>query len=304
MKTNRVSSSILRYIDEHIGEELSTSKIAKEAGYSEFHFSRIFKDEMEMTLQKYVTRRKLIKASEKIIAGQRVIDAAFQYGWKTHAGFTKSFKKEFGFSPSLLRIMLIEIQSFGGNGMSHVFLETTKSGMGKEELFEVLLKKVQENGIGFNHNEMKQIYLCADRAYVGKKRYSGEDYVTHPLNVAILLADLGADKETIYAGMFCDVMKKGNTSLKLLKEKLPEQVIEIIIGVEGFDSKRVGESSEEVVLIKLAERLHNMQTMQFMKKTEWKKKAEETVELFLPMARQIENQKLIDELNDLSIKYM
>lgn len=304
MKANKVSNSILRYIDEHIEEELSAGKIANEAGYSEFHFARIFKDEMKMTLKDYVTRRRLIKASEQIIAGHKIIDTAVQYGWESHAGFTKAFKKEFGFSPSFLKIMLIEIQSVGGNGMSHVFLESTKQGMNKEELFEILLEKVQENGIDFCFSEIEQIYLCADRAYTGIKRYSGEDYVTHPINVAILLADLGADKETIYAGMFCDVMKKGKMSLEKLKESLPKKVIGIIMKMEEFESKQAGESSEEVVLIKLAERLHNMRTMQFMKETEWKEKAEETIELFLPMARRIENQKLVDELNDLSVKYL
>ena len=55
---------------------------------------------MGITLKDYVTRRKLVKASEIIVSGYRVIDAALQYGWETHAGFTKAFKKEFGFSPS------------------------------------------------------------------------------------------------------------------------------------------------------------------------------------------------------------
>lgn len=55
--------------------------------------NRIFKNEMGITLKDYVTRRKLVKASEKIVSGYRVIDAALQYGWETHAGFTKAFKK-------------------------------------------------------------------------------------------------------------------------------------------------------------------------------------------------------------------
>lgn len=304
MKTNKVSSSILHYIDEHIEDELSTDRIANEAGYSEFHFSRIFKEEMKMTLKEYVVRRKLIKASEDLIAGQKVIDVAFKYGWKSHAGFTRAFKKGFGFSPSFLKIMLIEIQSLGGSGMSHVFLEPTKQGMNKEELFEVLIRKAEENGIDFKRSELEQVYLCVDRAYAGKKRYSGEDYVTHPLNVAILVADLGADKETICAGMFCDIMKKGNMSLDQLKENLPGKIMNTIMQLEEFDSRQPENNSEEVILIKLAERLHNMRTVEFMEESEWKKKAEETVELFLPMARQMENQKLIDELNDLSVKYL
>jgi len=65
MKVKKVSNNILRYIDEHIEEALTVGNIANEAGYSEYHFSRIFKDETKMKLKDYVIRRKLIKASEK-----------------------------------------------------------------------------------------------------------------------------------------------------------------------------------------------------------------------------------------------
>lgn len=304
MNSNKIINNILRYIDEHIEEELSVKEISYEAGYSEFHFLRIFKEEMKMTLKEYITRRKLIKASEQIIDGKKIIDVAIQYGWESHAGFTKAFKKEFGFSPSFLRIMLIEIQAVGGNGMSHVFLDSTNIGISKEELFSILLDKVQKNGIEYNASEMEQIFALTCKAYSGIKRYSGEEYVTHPINVAILLADMEAEKETIYAGLFCDVLKKGNMSLRQLEEAVPECVVDIIKEIYSFDNKQAGNNSDKVVLIKLAERLHNMRTIQFLKEDERKKKAAETVELFLPMARQIENQRLVDELNDLSVKYL
>lgn len=304
IETNKVDSRILQYIDAHIEENLSVRKIADEAGYSEFHFSRIFKEEMKMTLKDYVIRRKLIKASEEIIAGRKIVDTAFMYGWESHSGFTKAFKKEFGFSPSLLKMMVIEMKSLGGSSMSHVFLESTKQGMSKEELFQVLVEKIRENGLQFNISEIEKIYLCADKAYAGRKRYSGEEYVTHPINVAILLADLGADIETVYAGLFCDVLRKGKISIEQLKKNLPEKTNRIIWEAQEFDNREAGSSSEEVILLKLVERLHNMRTVQFMDQAERKKKAEETIAFFLPMAREIENQKLINELNDLCIKYL
>lgn len=293
------------YIDEHIEEELTTARVADEAGYSPFYFSRIFKNEMGITLKDYVTRRKLVKASEKIVSGYRVIDAALQYGWETHAGFTKAFKKEFGFSPSFLKFMLNEIRYIGGENMNDsCVLGTTKQGMSKEALYNVLVGKICENEIPYNSSELERVYLCADRAYAGVKRYSGEEYVTHPMNVAILLTDMGAELDTIYAGMFCDAAKKGVMSLEQLKEQLPEAVAKVIIELEAFDFKQAEENSEQVLLIKLAERLHNMRTMEFMEKAEWKRRAEETIRLFLPMARRIENKKLIDELYDLSVKYL
>ena len=146
---------------------------------------------MGITLKDYVTRRKLVKASEKIVSGYRVIDAALQYGWETHAGFTKAFKKEFGFSPSFLKFMLNEIRYIGGEDMNDsCALGTTKQGMSKEVLYNVLVGKMCENEIPYNSSELERVYLCADRAYAGVKRYSGEEYVTHPMNVAVLLTVL------------------------------------------------------------------------------------------------------------------
>ena len=81
-------------------------------------------------------------------------------------------------------------------------------------------------------------------------------------------------------------------------------LVKVIIELEAFDFKQAEENSDQVILIKLAERLHNMRTMEFMEKAEWKRRAEETMRLFLPMARRIENKKLIDELYDLSVKYL
>lgn len=304
MRERKVGSDILRYIDMHLEDKLSAAEIAAAAGYSSFYFSRIFKEEMNMTINEYVIRRKLIKASEELTAGRKVIDVAFKYGWKSHAGFTKAFKKEFGFSPSLLKVMIIEIQRIGECGMEPIFLESTEPRRSKEELFEGLIRRMKENGIKVNEKEAEKMYQYADTAYKGRKRYSGEEYVTHPISVAILLADLGADRDTIYAGLFCDVLKKGKTTLEQLKEVLSETIIGFIMEMNQFDCREVKDCSEEVILVKLAERLHNMRTVQFMDKAEWKKKAEETIELFLPMARRLENQKLINELNDLCLRYL
>lgn len=140
-----------------------------------------------------------------------MIDAALQYGWETHAGFTKAFKKEFGFSPSFLEFMLNEIRYIGGEDMNDsCALGTTKQGMSKEVLYNVLVGKMCENEMPYNSSELERVYLCSDRAYAGVKRYSGEEYVTHPMNVAILLTDMGAELDTIYAGMFCDAEKRSN----------------------------------------------------------------------------------------------
>ena len=108
---------ILKYIYEHLKENISLKQISDIAGYSEFHFSRMFKKSTGSTLQAYIIKRRLIKSSEDIVNGKRIIDVALEYGWESHSGFTKSFKKEFGFSPSLLKALIIEIDGVGGNSM-------------------------------------------------------------------------------------------------------------------------------------------------------------------------------------------
>ena len=94
--------------------------------------------------------------------------------------------------------------------------------------------------------------------------------------------------------------------MEQLKEQLPEEVVKVIIELEAFGFKRAleKESSEKIVLIKLAERLHNMRTIEFVEKKEWKRRAEETIRLFLPMARRAENEKLINELYGLNVIYL
>ncbi len=289
-----VMNQVLRYIEEHLEEPLDIKKIAKVAGYSEYHFIRIFKERTNETVMEYVCRRRLIKSCEDILAGMRIIDVALKYEWKSHSAFSKSFNREFGFSPSLLRTMKLELDCIGGNYMNQIFLNTTKVGMSKEELLAILKETLTKNAIVINETTVNDIYKIACRAYEGQKRYSGEEYVTHPINVAILLAELGADSDTILAGMFCDVSTKGNNNN--LENDLPENVWNI---VKQLDARE----SNEAILIKLAERLHNMRTIDFIDESKKAIKAKETIDIYMPLARKINNQKLTDELNDLAFRY-
>ena len=293
---------VLKYIDEHLEETLMVKKLAKVAGYSEYHFIRVFKECMNITIMEYVCKRRLMKASEDILLGEKIIDVAMKYGWKSHSGFTKAFKKEFGFSPSLLRAMKFSVENLGGSAMSHEFLGTTKVGATKEELFAILQNKMKLNGVYVERNRLIKIYRTACSAYGNVKRYSGEEYVTHLLNVSIVLAEIGATANVILAGMFCDVSKKGVVSLADLSIDLPKEIHDIIVKVQDT-SPDLTIATDDVILIKLAERLHNMRTIEFIDESKKQQKAKETIELFIPLARKLGNKKLIDELNDLSMKY-
>lgn len=310
MKSKETINQLLNYIEAHLEESLTIGDLAIKAGYSKYHFTRVFKSHMGVSVMDYVCRRRLIKASEDILSGVKIIDVALKYGWQSHSGFTRAFSKEFGFSPSLLRAMKISVESLelapsclGGSAMKHVFLESTRVGTTKEDLFEILKKKMISNGVLVEEDQLIKVYQYACNAFKGVKRYSGEEYVTHPLNVSIILADLGAGADTILAALFSEVEKKGVMSLEELSHNLPQKVYDIIINVHAMENE-LTRASDEVILIGLAQRLHNMRTIEFIDDRKKQAKAKETIELFMPLARRLENKKLIDELNDLCMKYI
>lgn len=127
----------LAYIDRNLKEPLSASVVAQEAGYSVYHFSRLFADATGMPVMAYVTWRRLHFARYDLSRGGKVIDAAMEYGFDTHAGFTKAFKRCFGYPPSLCFLRArpsppgsmtpdaLKRQINGGNDMNPHILELT-----------------------------------------------------------------------------------------------------------------------------------------------------------------------------------
>lgn len=99
--------NVLNIIDSRVTEEVTPRKIARENGYSTIHFSRLFSEATGITLMAYITRHKLQYALYDLGRGEKVIDVAVKYGFETHAGFTKAFKKCFGYPPSIYRIHAI-----------------------------------------------------------------------------------------------------------------------------------------------------------------------------------------------------
>ncbi|MCQ4921592.1 HD domain-containing protein [Tissierella carlieri] len=305
MKLETIIFHSLKYIEENVNESIIIEDVAKNAGYSLYYFSRMFKKQMGLSIMEYVIERRLIKASEEIASGKKIIDVALNYGYQSHSGFTKAFKNKFGFSPVLLRAFSFQINCLGGNcNMGHVFMKNTAVHATKEELYRLLITTIDENILEFDQEKIKKAYEFACRAHNGKKRYSNDDYVTHPINVAILLAEMEASEETVIAGLLHDIIsEKANISLEEVKNEFSDGVVNIIKGVTEFN----GDSDiidEDVIMVKLAERLHNMRTIEFMDENCWKEKAKETLEIFLPIAVNLNNEKIMAELNDLSVKYI
>lgn len=303
MENEIIIKNAVDFIEDNITEVLNLKIIANECGYSEYHFSRLFKTYMKVSVMEYVTKRRLIKASEDIVNGERIIDIALKYGWMSHSGFTKAFKNEFGFYPSLLRAMLIELDNIGGSIMSHIFLNDTDEHATKDELFQHLVTCMNENKVDYNSEELEKVYQYACTVYNGVKRHSGDEYITHTLNVAIVLAQLNEEYSVICAGMFCDAYKRGVVALNEIEKNVPAKIYSLISKLSKLDVIDEDNIDEQVVVIKLAERLHNMRTIKYMKADQQKIKAQETIDLYLPLARKVGNVKLIDELNDLSIKF-
>ena len=147
---------------------------------------------------------------------------------------------------------------------------------------------------------LTKVYDTACKVYEGKYRYSGDEFVTHTLNVAMLLADMGADVETVLAGLFSDISERSEAVD--LSVELPAAVWNIAERIGLWHTDR-DNCPEEVLLIKLAERLHNMRTIEYLAEEKRAAKAKETIEFYLPLARKVNNQKLLEELNDLARKY-
>lgn len=251
-----------------------------------------------MGVMEYVKEQRLQQACEQIQNGEKIITAAFCCGYQSHSGFTKAFKQRFGISPSLVKAMNMQLQYIKG-------VEFMKrNSLKKEELLKYFMEQLKGNKITEDMQMVQDVYEFAEQVYKGIKRYSGEDYITHMLQIAILLVEMEADLSVILAGMFCDSFKKTNVTKYELQQHLSDNVVSLIIGANDFSVKEKEKVSEEVILIKLAERLHNMQTLEYMEEGRRREKAMETMEWFLPLARALGNDMLCIELNKLSLQYI
>lgn len=164
-----------------------------------------------------------IKATREILNGNKILDVAIEYGWESHSGFIKAFKSYYGFSPSLLYAMKLEIIHFGDRDMSNCnFYKIMDEHLSKEELFKVLCEKMIEHG--YDNQKLNKVYNFCQSIYGDRKRYSGDDYVTHLLNVSLLLVQMEAEESVIYAGMFCDVFSNIYNAVQWRRKMLKEYI--------------------------------------------------------------------------------
>ena len=186
---------------------------------------------------------------------------------------------------------------------------------------EDLLKVVEENNPQSDTDILTRAYECARNMHEGQFRKSGEPYIIHPVNVAIILADLGMDDNAIAAGLLHDVVEDTSCSSLELEQMFNEEVAFLVEGVTQLDKIQCHSKEERqlesyrkmfvamaqdvrVIIIKLADRLHNMRTMSFQSPEKQKSIAQETLEIYSPLADRLGIIKLKWELEDLALRYL
>ncbi len=191
-----------------------------------------------------------------------------------------------------------------------------------ETLYQELISSVTRYHPSDDISMIEKAYRVASEAHKDQRRKSGEPYIIHPLCVAIILADLELDKETIVAGLLHDVVEDTVMTSEQLKEEFGEEVELLVDGVTklgqlNYATDKVEVQAENlrkmflamakdirVILIKLADRLHNMRTLKYMTPEKQKEKARETMDIYAPIAHRLGISKIKVELDDLCLKYL
>ncbi len=201
--------------------------------------------------------------------------------------------------------------------------------MAPEDLYQVLIRHVKKYHPSDDISVIEKAYKVASEAHKDQKRKSGEPYIIHPLYVAIILADLEMDKETIVAGLLHDVLEDTVMTEEQMTEVFGVEVVQLVDGVTKLEniplSSGSGTESDarlelqaenlrkmflamakdiRVIIIKLADRLHNMRTLKYQKPESQQRIAKETLEVYSPIAQRLGISKIKIELDDLSLKYL
>ena len=187
-------------------------------------------------------------------------------------------------------------------------------------ILQDLIDKLNE----YNREEVeviKKAYEYAKKLHDGQYRQSGEPYINHPLNVAYILADMHADRDTICAGLLHDVLEDTEITKEDIAHDFNQNVANLVDGVTKLSKMNFSSKQEQnlantrkiitgitedvrIIIIKLADRLHNMRTLQFKSEFKQKENALETMEIFVPLAYYIGAYRIKSELEDLSLRYL
>lgn len=201
-------------------------------------------------------------------------------------------------------------------------LSTPKDFTPPEELYKTLIDEVKKYHPNTDISMIEKAYHIADKAHEGQFRKSGEPYIMHPLCVAIILAELELDKETIVAGILHDVIEDTIMTDEELEREFSSEILLLVEGVTkltqlNFSQDKIEVQAENlrkmflamakdirVILIKLADRLHNLRTLQYQSPAKQIEKSRETLDIYSPIAHRLGISKIKVELDDISLRYL
>ena len=184
-----------------------------------------------------------------------------------------------------------------------------------------LIQKIKDYNPQANLILIEKAFLFANKAHKGQKRRSGEDYITHPYQVALILTELKADSASICAGLLHDVLEDCDVKLKDLEREFGKEIAELVEGVtklnkvhfedkEDYNAENVRKvllattKDIRVILIKLADRLHNLRTIQYLPKDKRDRMARESSTIYAHVAQKLGLYWIKGELEDLSLRYL
>lgn len=190
-----------------------------------------------------------------------------------------------------------------------------------DELYRKLITLVRENMTENDVSLVEKAYFIAKKAHEGQFRFSGEPYIIHPVSVAIILYNLGMDGESMAAALLHDVVEDTDMTKENIQEEFGEDVANLVEGVTKLGKVPIFTKEEQqaenvrkmlmamsqdirVIIIKLADRIHNMRTLSFMRPDKRREKAQETLEIYAPIAHRLGIRGVKEELEDLAISYL
>lgn len=190
-----------------------------------------------------------------------------------------------------------------------------------DELFGKLAEKIKQSNKTYDLERIEKAYDIAKTAHEGQMRSSGDPYISHPIEVAIILVELGMDSDTIIGGLLHDVVEDTSVTMEDVIKIFGKDVAVLVDGVTKLAnipySSRAEQQAENVrkmllamaqdvrvVIIKLADRLHNMRTLDFRTAEKQRNKSLETMEIYAPIAHRLGIRSVKEELEDLSLKHL
>ena len=187
------------------------------------------------------------------------------------------------------------------------------------QLLKPLIDGLSQSHPGFSSADLEKAFAAAEKAHTGQLRKSGEEYITHPVAVAQILIDLGMDLPTIMAALLHDTVEDTTYSIEQIKSEFGDEVTSLVDGVTKLDKLTYGPTAEaetlrkmvvamsrdiRVLVIKLADRLHNARTWDFIAAETAQRKARETLDIYAPLAHRLGMNAIKWELEDLSFRIL